>query len=380
MGRRAGNGEGSIYKRKSDGRWIGAVPLGYDENGKPKRKTVSGRTREEVAKKKRALEKVIDEGLPPPDSRITVGQFLDIWLEDVVPLRVGRATAANYKSVVETHIKPALGRKRLSKVTTDDLQRFLRSKLDEGLSPRTVRLFRTVLVLALDVALRQGRVPGNVAKDTDGPLLEHGKGRSLTQDQAKTLIKGLKGERLEAMYLLRLITGIRPGEAFALSWSNIDLEGGSITINRGLSRQPGGNVIGYGKTGEKGWRTIPIEKPMVEALRAHRARQEDEREQAGKAWNDNDLVFCTPIGTPLDPDNERKEFHRIVETAGLGDWAPNELRHSAASLMLANSVSLEVVSEILGHTSIRITKDVYGHIGRQQLEGAAKAMANALFD
>jgi len=377
---RASNNEGSLYQRSSDGLWVGAITLGYDDQGHAKRKTVSAKTRAAARKKLQALQRTIDDGLPPPDDRLTVADLLDLWLKDVVPLRVTASTLANYTSVVDNHIKPALGRKRLSKLTDDDVQRFIRIKLDDGLSTRTVRLLRSTLVQVLNFAVSRGRVPRNVAALTQGPkLTAHKESRDLSVDEAKILIKALEGERLEALYLLRLISGMRPGEGFGLHWSHLDLESGTVRVSQALSRQPGGNVIADGKTHRKGWRTVPLAPPVVEALRLHKERQDKERSSLGEAWQENGLVFCTPIGTPLDPDNERKAFYAVLERAGLGHLTPNELRHSAASIMLAQGVPLEVVSEILGHTSIRITKDVYGHIGEGQRRGAADAIAGALW-
>jgi integrase len=123
--------------------------MDFNERGRLRRKTVSARTRPEALKKLRAVQRGIEAGLPPTDDRLTVGQLLDAWLRDVVPLRVSPTTLANYKSVVETHIKPGLGRKRVSRLNPDDVQRFIRMKLDDGLSTRTVRLLRGVLVQAL---------------------------------------------------------------------------------------------------------------------------------------------------------------------------------------------------------------------------------------
>ena len=378
-GRRANN-EGSLYRRASDGLWIGAVVIGFDEDGRPQRKTVSARARVDANKKLRALQRAVDDGLPPNDDRLTVGQLLDRWLLDVMPLRVSPATLGNYRSVVNNHIRPNLGRKRVSRLTPDDVQHFIRAKLDEGLSTRTVRLLRGVLVQALQHALRQGVVGRNVAALTEGPRLQQQEGRSLTIDEAKMLLKAADGDRLEALYLLMLSTGIRTGEALGLPWSNVNLDEGIVVIRQALTKQPGGLVIGEGKTGKKGWRTINVPEPVVDSLRRHHVRQKEERAAAGAAWNDRGLVFCTPIGTPVDPDNQRRSFAELTERAGLGHWHPHELRHSAASLMLAQGVRLEVVSEVLGHESIRITKDVYGHLGAKQLRGASDAMTEALWE
>ena len=379
--RGASNGEGSLYQRASDGRWIGAVTIGYDARGRLRRKTVSGKTRVEAARKKRQLQHDLDSGLPPTDDRITITDYLERWLIEVIPHRVDPATVANYASLVRNHIEPALGRRRLSTLKPNDVQEFIHQKLEEdGLSVRTVRGLRGLLVQALNNAMRQGLIMRNVAALTDGPRQQtQASGRTLTIEQAQTLLDTVKGERLEALYVLMLATGMRPGEAFGLPWSNVDLRRAQITVSQALTRQPGGNVIGNGKTGRKGWRTVRLPPPAVAALRVHRTNQKRERQVAGRAWIDNGLVFCTPLGTPLDPDNHRRVFSNLTRKAGLGHWHPHELRHSTTSIMLALGVPIEVVSKILGHTSIRITADVYGHLLDQQHEEAAAAIGNALW-
>ncbi len=367
MSGRAASGEGSLYQRKSDGRWVGAVVYGHDTKGRQLRKTVSAKKRSDAIKSLRKLQESLDKGLPPPDDRLTVTGLFEGWLEQVLPLRVQPSTAASYSSLFKTHIKPGLGRKRLANLKPDDVQQFVNQKLDEGLSARTVRHLRGLLVQVLDYAVRQGKAVRNVAAMTDGPRLETNReGRSLTIEQAKSLLKTVEGDRLEGLYVLMLATGMRPGEAFGLPWSNVDLKAGQVTVKQALVRQAGGNQIGPGKVGRRGWRTVEIPEPVVDTLRAHSDRQAKERIEAGDAWEDNDLVFCTSIGTLLDPDNHRKVFARLTEKAGIGRWHPHELRHSATSIMLAQGVPIDVVSKVLGHTSIRITADVYGHLLDEQ--------------
>ncbi len=381
MSGRAGNNEGSLYQRSSDGRWIGAVLYGYDNRGRPLRKTVSAKTRAEAVKKLRELQRNLDKGLPPPDDRLTVTALFEGWLTQVLPLRVAPATAANYTSLFNTHIKPGLGRKRLARLQPDDVQHFINQKLDDGLSVRTVRHLRGLLVQALDYAVRQGSAVRNVAALTEGPRQQSGgEGRTLTIEQARSLLRAVEGDRLEALYVLMLSTGMRPGEAFGLPWRNVDLAAGQVTVNQALVRQKGGNIIGPGKVGKKGWRTVQIPDPVVESLIAHRDRQGKERVEAGAAWEDNDLVFCTRLGTLLDPDNHRKSFSKLTEKAGIGRWHPHELRHSATSIMLAQGVPIDVVSKTVGHTSIRITADVYGHLLDEQKALTANAMESALWN
>ena len=271
MSGRAANGEGSLYQRTSDGRWVGAVFLGYDATGRPLRKTVGAKTRAEAAKKKRELQQHVDQGLPPPDDRLTVTGLFEHWLTQVLPHRVAPATVGNYTSLFNTHIKPALGRKRLMRLQPDDVQHLINEKLNDGLSTRTVRHIRGLLVQALDFGVRRGSVPRNVAAMTEGPRQQSaGEGRSLSIQQARALLRAAEGDRLEALYILMLSTGMRPGEAFGLVWRNVDLSIGAVTIKQALVRQKGGNVIGPGKVGKKGWRTVEVSAPVVEAVRSHR--------------------------------------------------------------------------------------------------------------
>lgn len=380
MSGRAASGEGSLYQRKSDGLWVGAVVYGHDTKGRQLRKTVSAKKRSDAVKKLRKLQENLNKGLPPSDERLTVAALFEGWLEQVVPLRVQPATAANYSSLFKTHIKPGLGRKRLANLQPDDVQQFVNQKLDEGLSVRTVRHLRGLLVQVLEYAVRQGKAVRNVAAMTDGPRMETNReGRSLTVEQAKSLLKVAEGDRLEGLYVLMLTTGMRPGEAFGLPWSNVDLDAGQVVIKQALVRQRGGNEIGPGKIGKRGWRTVQIPPPVIAALTAHRDRQDKERVEAGDAWEEHGFVFSTPLGTLIDPDNHRKAFAKLTEKAGIGRWHPHELRHSATSIMLAQGVPIDVVSKVLGHTSIRITADVYGHLLDEQKAQTARAMGSALW-
>ena len=204
-------------------------------------------------------------------------------------------------------------------------------------------------------------------------------GRSLTVEQAQTLLEAARGDRLEALYVVLVSLGLRRGEALGLQWSDLDLDVQSLMrIERALKRERGKLVLGELKTASSR-RTLHVPSPVLDALRAHRRRQRAERLAIGGAWARTGLVFTTPLGTPVDPDNFSKAFGRLCERAGLGRWHLHELRHSAASIMLAQGVPLEVVSDVLGHSGIAITSDVYGHILVEQKRNAAHAMGQALW-
>lgn len=353
---------------------------GYREDGRPIRKTVSAKTKAEAVQALRQLQRQIDDGLPPPDNRLTVQEVLDTWMANALPESVGKGTEENYVSIVRNHLTPGLGRKRVKTLEVHDVDAFLKRKLADGLSPRTVRLIRTVLVLALGDAVRRGKAVRNVASLTKPPKEEARRpSRSLTIDEAKRLLGALEGHAHEALYVFMLSTGVRPGEALGLPWNKVDLNRGAVSIHQALSRSRGGNTISDGKTHKKGWRTIELPPTALAALQAQHREQAKAREKAGDLWQETGLVFTTSIGTALDPDNQRKVFAKLVKAAGLGHWHPHELRHSAGSIMLASGTPIEVVSKILGHSSIRVTVDIYAHLLEPQQNAAARAMEAALW-
>jgi integrase len=378
MAGRRGNGEGSIYQRSSDGRWLGVIPLGYGSDGRLERKTVSARTRAEVVKKLKDLQRQVDDGLPPPDTRLTVSQLLERWHRDVLRHQVAPIAAENYKSVADHHLVPALGRKHVTKLMPADVDALLSAKLDSGLSVSTVRRIRAVLSQALDQGVRWGVVNRNVAALTRGPRMRRQEGRTLTPEQARHLLQALAGHRNEVLYVLMLSTGLRRGEALGLRWTDVDLDAGVLLVQRQLKREGGKLVTADTKTA-RSRRSVDLPAPTVAALKAHRARQAEERLALGPGWQESRHVFTTSIGTPIDPRNLYREFRLICERAGLGRWHPHELRHSAASLMLAQGVKLHVVSEVLGHSSIRMTADVYGLILAPDRRAAAEAMSEVLW-
>jgi len=374
-----GNGEGSIYQRSSDGRWIGALTIGYSSNGRLLRKTVSAKTRSEVVRKLKSLQRQFDEGLPLPDATLTVAQLLNSWYSDVLRHQVAPSASSNYKSVADCHIIPVLGRKLVVKLTTADVDRLISQKMDSGLSVSSVQRIRFVLAQAIDQGIRWGSVSRNVARLSRAPKAKRSEGRTLTPAQARTLLEALNGHRNEVLYVLMLTTGLRRGEALGLQWKDFDRELATISVRRQLKREGGVLVLSDTKT-SRSRRSVNIPVRLVRALESQEIRQAEERRRVGGDQEAMDFIFTSSVGTPLDPRNLNREFHDICAKAGLGHWHPHELRHSAASLMLAQGVKLQVVSEVLGHSSIRMTADVYGHILAPDREAAAKAMSSVLWD
>ncbi len=377
---RRGKGEGSIYQR-ANGLWVGSVDLGW-EAGKRKRKFVTASTRAEVARRLREFQHLVNHGVTPAPELLTVGQYLDLWLAERLPGTVSVRTEAYYAGLVERHLKPSIGSIRLNKLVPSDVSKMMAKMEAKGYAAQTRRSVRAALRRALRIAEQDGLLMRNVAAIAEGPKSDHREGRSFTPDQARTFLEAVKGHRLEVAYVLTLSLGLRRGEVLGISWRDIedaDDGGGVLSVRRQIVRDKSGLHTDELKT-KGSRRTLHLTPPLMEMLTRHRAVQFLEAEALGDEWsNEHDLAFTSLTGRPLDVDAFGKSVPRICKQAGLGHWSIHELRHSCASLMLNEKVPLEVVSEQMGHTSIRLTKDVYGHLMPKSRKRAADAMTNMLF-
>ena len=380
MGGRRGKGEGSIYQR-DDGVWIGAIDLGW-RNGKRVRKVVNGKTRGEVAKRVRDLQPVVTQGVTPASDRLTVAEYLNGWIANRIPGTITTRTETMYERAVQSYINPSIGKVRLNKLAPSDVSRMLHDLEEKGYSPATRRMARATLRRALRMAQQDGILSRNVASIAEGPKLDHREGRSLTPDQARQFLLTVRGHRHEAAYVIALSLGLRRGEILGLTWGDLERAEDAVVlqVRRQLVRDKHGvHLVDLKTVGSR--RTLHLSRPLVEIIERHRIRQEAEELVGGKHWhNDHDLIFTSNIGTPLDPEAFGRTVPKLCVEAGLGHWSIHELRHSCASLLIAMEVPLEVVSEQLGHASIRVTKDVYGHLMPRSRARAAEAMRTVLFD
>jgi integrase len=379
MARKRGNSEGSIYRREVDGRWFGSIVIGFDSKGRRRRKTVSAATRREVAAKLSRLQRDVAGGLRITEQSITLTQLVVRWHEDVLKHQVQESAASNYFSVARNHVLPYLGKKKVADLTPVHVDQLLAGKLREGLSPSTVRRIRSVLAQALDQAMRWGYVNRNVATLARSPKVPRVEGRTLTPEQARSLLDVLQGHRNEALYALMLSTGLRRGEALGLKWTDFDEVEGILRVTRQLQRRETGLVLIDTKTALSR-RSVNLAAPMAELLRVRRKEQQMEIEDLYGEGVFSEFIFTSAVGTPVDPRNLLREFKGLCKKAGLGDWHVHELRHSAASLMLAQGVPLQVVSRVLGHASIRMTADVYGHVLDPDRASAAEAIGAVLWN
>jgi len=368
--RRRGQGEDSIYWDSTKNRYVGAVSLGFSPDGKRVRRKVAGRTKAEVRDKLRDLHQEVESGLKPKQS-YTVSDALDDWLAqglDGVSVR----TVTLYRDTIAPALKDQLGSARLKALTAGDVQAAL-TALAARVSTRTVQISHNVLVRTIRHAERDGLVARNVAA-----LIKPPKGRragrpskSLTLEQATALMETAKGTRLEAYIILSLLIGLRTEEARALRWDHVvawagnqwqpvteaSFEHDQIAVFVWRSERAGGDT----KT-PKSRRTIALPRRCVLALREHKTRQAADRLAAGQLWQDNNLVFASTVGTPLDDHNVRRQFRKTTEAAGLGTtWVPRELRHTFVSLLSAHGVPVEAIALLAGHNQTATTELVYRH-------------------
>lgn len=373
--KRRGHGEGLIRKRP-DGRWEGRLDASRIGPAR-RRKSVYGRTRAEVVQKLRQAGASIDQGLPLVDERTRFDTYLQTWLSEVVKPSRSRATWQGYEVNVRRHIAPLIGHRPLAKVSAADVQAVLNAKRSEGLAKRTVQYIHATMRAALGVAYRWGLVARNVATLVEPVKLDRPPVTPFSSDEVARLLDTATNDRLGAFYTVAIAIGLRPSEALALGWADVDLKAGTVKVRRTLDRQDGRYVFNEPKS-RTSRRTLLLPAVCVEALKAHRRRQLEERLAAGEEWEDWDLVFTTPIGQPLSRTNVSYHFGVLQQHAGVPHHRLYDSRHTAASLLLAQGVSPRVVMEVLGHSSFALTMDTYTHVMEPLRRDAAEAMDRAL--
>jgi integrase len=373
------NGQGSIRYDKERKRYELRVTI----DGA--RRKVTGKSQAEVNDRADMLRRNAELG-PGLPAEVTVSRYLEHWIAEVLPLAdLAQTTRDQYERMARLYVIPAIGRRRLDQLAPADVRSMLARLTDQGLSPATMRQARSVLSRALRTAEVDGLVARNAARLVDGIRQANKEGRTLTPADARTLLSASHGHEYEALVYVLLSLGLRKGEALGLSWADIDLDATApkLTIRRALKKDARERTYLDEPKTSRSRRTIHLPGTLVEVLRRHKVRQAEQRlafgEGWGGRWSDEDLVFTTSIGTALDPNRVNRQVQAIAVEAGLGRWTPHELRHSAASLLIAQGVPLKTISEMLGHSSIRVTADVYGHLFDDARAEVATAMESALW-
>lgn len=399
--------EGSIYQR-ADGRKVAAVSL--DDGRRVTRYCPhrhQPRERNAACAESRALLKELlrlrDDGAAD-GSRMTLGQYLRGWLTDVRP-KLAPATWRKHESICRNHLDRGLGVRRLSELSVGDVRRYL-AAAGERVGPQSVRHHRATLRRALADALRDGLVTRNVAALAEPPPLPHRERAILTAEQVRVFLAGLNGyalpagqhgpvlppDRLRALWILLTTTGMREGEALALTWDVLDLDGGTLRVEDTLHAVGKSERERRKAEGDPDWdrrwerrapktaksrRTVTLPAMTVEALREHRRRQLEEWLAAGRP-GEAGMVFVDLRGRPIHGSKLTTLLYLILDRLGLPRVTVHDLRHSAATIAYAAGVPLEAIADNLGHSTVRVTQDLYRHRVPELQRGLSDAMERAL--
>jgi integrase len=379
---RRGNGEGTI-KERADGRWEAKLSL---PGGK--RKSFYGKTRKEAQAALKSALRQLDEGIDLGTPSQTLAAFLEDWLA-VSEARVRPKTLRTYQDLLRLHVIPTLGGTRLDRLMPAQVAALLRERQAAGLSPKTIGHIRGALRAALNQAVRWRLINHNPAAAVDPPRIPHKEISVLTPDEARLVLntaarpyspaKGQapRHDRHEALWVVALSLGLRQAEALALRWVDIDFDADTVRVSHALTRVDGTLTLSEPKT-ERSRRTLPLSRRVRESLLSHRDRQAFARAAAGDAWQERGFVFASTIGTPLQPRNVLRDWYKVLKRAGLERRPFHATRHTAASLLIADGVPLRVVMELLGHSQISTTANIYGHVFDSALREAADIMDRRL--
>ena len=370
---------GSIVKRGKNS-WSVILDLGRDP--------VTGKRRQfwrSVKGPKRDAETLLvhllhqrDTGIDVPPGKMTVGDYLKRWLRDYAEPNTAPKTVQRYEEVVRLHLAPALGALPLTKLRPLHIQEAYGKILAKGLSARTVLHCHRVLREALQQAVRWQLVTRNAADAVVPPRPQRHETRALGPDQVAAILTAASSTRHGTLIELAVMTGLRKGELLGLRWDDLDLDAGTLYVRQTCQWLPRRGFTFRAPKTAGSRRSVAIAADTVRVLRRHRAKQAEERLALGAAYNDQNLVFTTPLGTPIDPSNLRRAWELVVEQAGIGHVRFHDLRHAHATLLLREGVHPKVVSERLGHSGVGITLDTYSHVLPNLQADAAERLERVL--
>jgi integrase len=366
---RRGNGEGSIYQR-SDGRWAAEITVGYGDNGKRRRKTVYGWTKAEVQKKLGNLLPQAQAGAFAV-ADMTVGAFLDHWLENTVKPNNRATTFESYERIARKHIRPFIGGIRLSNLAPINVESMYTALRNAGRSPRLVQMAHAVLHRACERALKMRHIVANPCNAVERPQAPEFEIAPLHPEQALAFITAIGENRMRALYILAIASGLRWGELNALKWEDVDFEQGAISVRRTLIEIDGRFTINEPKT-KKGKRRVELSPIAIEALIDHRARMLREGHAASE-W-----VFMNKDGRHHRRTVNRRSLRRILKSAGLPMIRFHDLRHTCASLLMLKGIHAKVVQERLGHSTVNLTLNTYSHVLPTMQRAAADSLEACL--
>lgn len=364
---RRGRSEGSIYLRK-DGLWVGCVSLGVHA-GRRVRRTVYGHTKAEAAEELRKLQTRSDAGQLDDAGSITIEAWLERWLT-LIESNIEPGSHEPYRIHARKHISPRIGGVRVQRLRPVDVESFYVRCLRDGVSASYVRKLGTTLSVAMNHAVRSQLIPSNPCRGVKRPRAEKHRIEVLDAAQVSALVAACKTDRLGPLFLLMLDSGVRPGEALALTWKDIDFAAGRISVTKALTSK---GKIKRPKT-ERSNRTIDLTPATMTALHGHRKAMLAEGRDVRRGQ-----VFVSGTGGAIIPNKLTRDYLRpLLVAAKLPAVGAYALRHTCATMLLAAGINPKIVSERLGHSSIAITLDTYSHVMPGMQRGAVDALAKAL--
>jgi integrase len=327
--------------------------------------TVRG-TKKDAQRYMNGILREIDLGSFAEPSKLSLKEFIDRWLNDSAKPAVRERTYKNYEYLLNHYVIPKLGAIRLSSLKPLEIQKLYTELYQEKkLSAKSVRHVHVTLSGALNQAFKWRLIPMNPATLVELPKIQRKEMLALSQEEVSRFIQAAQTDRYGTMFIFAVITGMRPGEYMGLQWKDMDLERGTVTVQRTLvtDATESGNRFGETKTAQSR-RTIPISEILIRLLKDHKKRQAEERLKAGSEWKAFDLVFCTEMGSPVDLPNVRtRNFKPILERAKISPkFRIYDLRHTCATLLLSKGIHPKVASERLGHSSVVLTLNTYSHV------------------
>lgn len=381
MAKKAPSGAGSIRQRV-DGRWEGRYSIGFNPGtGRQIQKSVYGKTQKEVRQKLNKIVSEIDDGTYVQPTKITVREWLSIWVEEYLG-NVKPYTRKAYEDRIRLHIVPAIGAVKLTELTPPMVQKFINnlgkdSTQRVALSPKTIKNIHGVLHRSLHQAVIIGYIRTNPGDNCTLPRVIRPEITPMDDQTIAQFLQACKNERYRELFLITLFTGLRQGEVLGLEWNCIDWEHGTMTVKRQLQREkkPQGkfylSTLKNGKT-----RTICLAPFVLNLFKERLEQQARERLNAYDLWHEDfpGLVFETETGGHVSHTTVRKHFKRIVKSMGIPEQRFHDLRHSFAVLSLQNGDDIKTVQENLGHHSAAFTLDVYSHVTDRMRQNSAHRM------
>lgn len=381
MARKNAKGGGTIRQR-SNGRWEARYTVGRDPGtGKQIQRSVYGVTQKEVRQKLAQAVAAIDSGTYTAPSRLTVGQWLDIWQRDYLG-SLKPCTVRTYDIAIRNHIRPALGAIRLTDLHPHTVQGFINGL---ELAPSSVRLVYQVLHTAMEKAVKLDYIPKNPTGGCELPRRDRKEIHPLDDQQLGALLAAAKGHLLEQLITVALFTGMRQSELLGLTWDAVDVDNGVISVNKQLSRREHRERHGLFASPKSGkGRTITAAPLVMRVLQAQRVRQAEQQLKAGPLWdNPHGLVFTDAAGGFLDQRTIDYQFRQLVTAAGLEGVRFHDTRHTYAVNAIRAGDDIKTIQSNLGHASAAFTLDRYGHFTERmrqdsaaRMEGFAKAVLN----